>query len=61
MAKRRIERLFSSLGMDMERHSTPMPTMPLFQSGIQEPPLLQASPSPRSMQRRMSASCFVRS
>ena len=41
MAKRRIERLFSSLGMDMERHSTPMPSMPLFQSCIQEPPLLQ--------------------
>lgn len=41
MAKRRIDRLFSSLGLDMERHSTPMPTMPLFQTGIQEPPLLQ--------------------
>ena len=39
--KKRIERLFSSIGMDMERHSTPMPTMPLFQTGIQEPALLQ--------------------
>jgi len=39
--KKRIDRLFSSIGVDMERHSTPMPTMPLFQTGIQEPPLLQ--------------------
>ena len=39
--KKRIERLFASIGMDMERHSTPMPTMPLFQTGIQEPALLQ--------------------
>jgi len=39
--KERMERLFSAIGVDMERHTTPMPTMPLFQSGIQEPPLLQ--------------------
>ena len=39
--KERMERLFSAIGIDLERHTTPMPTMPLFQSGIQEPPLLQ--------------------
>lgn len=39
--KERMERLFSAIGLDLERHTTPMPTMPLFQSGIQEPPLLQ--------------------
>ena len=39
--KERMERLFSAIGVDMERHTTPMPAMPLFQSGIQEPPLLQ--------------------
>jgi ribosomal protein L37E len=39
--KERMERLFSAIGIDMERHTTPMPTMPLFQSGIQEPALLQ--------------------
>ena len=39
--RERMERLFSAIGVDMERHTTPMPTMPLFQSGIQEPPLLQ--------------------
>ena len=39
--KKRIERLFSALGVDMERHSTPTPEMPLFTSGVQEPPLLQ--------------------
>jgi len=38
---KRMERLFSAIGMDMERHSTPIPAMPLFTSGIQEPPLLQ--------------------
>lgn len=39
--KKRIERLFSALGVDMERHSTPTPEMPLFTSGVQEPALLQ--------------------
>lgn len=39
--KERMDRLFSAIGIDLERHTTPMPTMPLFQSGIQEPPLLQ--------------------
>ena len=39
--KNRLERLFSAIGVDMERHTTPMPAMPLFQSGIQEPALLQ--------------------
>ena len=39
--KERMERLFSAIGIDLERHTTPMPTMPLFQSCIQEPPLLQ--------------------
>lgn len=39
--RKKMERLFSAIGIDMERHSTPMPTMPLFQSGIQEPALLQ--------------------
>jgi hypothetical protein len=39
--KKRIERLFSALGVDMERHSTPTPEMPLFSSGVQEPALLQ--------------------
>ena len=32
---------FPALGVDMERHSTPTPEMPLFTSGVQEPPLLQ--------------------
>ena len=39
--RKKMERLFSAIGIDMERHQTPMPTMPLFQSGIQEPALLQ--------------------
>ena len=39
--RKKMERLFSAIGMDMERHTTPMPSMPLFQSGIQEPALLQ--------------------
>lgn len=39
--KRRIDRLFSALGVDMERHETPTPQMPLFTTGVQEPPLLQ--------------------
>ena len=39
--KKRIDRLFSALGVDMERHETPTPQMPLFTSGVQEPPLLQ--------------------
>jgi len=39
--KKRIDRLFAALGVDMERHSTPTPEMPLFTSGVQEPPLLQ--------------------
>ncbi len=39
--KKRMERLFSAVGMDMERHSSPKPSMPLFTSGIQEPALLQ--------------------
>ena len=38
---KRMNRLFAAVGMDMERHSTPLPAMPLFTSGIQEPPLLQ--------------------
>lgn len=38
---KRMERLFSAIGVDMERHQTPVPAMPLFTSGIQEPPLLQ--------------------
>ena len=39
--KKRIDRLFAALGVDMERHTTPTPEMPLFTSGVQEPPLLQ--------------------
>ena len=39
--EKRMERLFSAIGMDMERHSTPIPSMPLFTAGVQEPPLLQ--------------------
>jgi hypothetical protein len=39
--KDRMERLFSAVGMDMERHATPIPSMPLFTTGIQEPALLQ--------------------
>jgi hypothetical protein len=39
--KKRVDRLFAALGVDMERHSTPTPEMPLFQSGVQEPALLQ--------------------
>lgn len=39
--KKRIDRLFSALGMDLERHETPTPQMPLFTSGVQEPALLQ--------------------
>jgi len=39
--KKRLDRLFAALGMDMERHSTPTPELPLFTSGVQEPPLLQ--------------------
>ena len=38
---KRMERLFSAIGVDMERHTTPVPAMPLFTSGVQEPPLLQ--------------------
>ena len=41
LVKQRMDRLFSAVGMDMERHTTPTPTMPLFTSGVQEPPLLQ--------------------
>ena len=36
---KRMERLFSAIGVDMERHTTPVPAMPLFTSGVQEPPL----------------------
>ena len=39
--EKKMERLFSAIGVDMERHSTPVPSMPLFTSGVQEPPLLQ--------------------
>ena len=39
--KKRIDRLFSALGVDMERHETPTPQMPLFTTGVQEPALLQ--------------------
>ena len=39
--KKRIDRLFAALGVDMERHTTPTPEMPLFTSGVQEPALLQ--------------------
>ena len=40
-SKEKMDRLFSAIGVDLERHTTPMPSMPLFQSGIQEPALLQ--------------------
>lgn len=36
-----MDRIFSAVGLDMERHTTPIPSMPLFTSGIQEPALLQ--------------------
>ena len=39
--EKRMERVFSAIGVDMERHSTPVPSMPLFTQGVQEPPLLQ--------------------
>jgi len=39
--KKRMDRIFSAVGLDMERHTTPIPSMPLFTSGIQEPALLQ--------------------
>ena len=38
---KRMERLFTSIGVDMERHTTPVPSMPLFTQGVQEPALLQ--------------------
>ncbi len=38
---KKMERLFSAVGMDMERYNTPIPSMPLFTQGVQEPPLLQ--------------------
>ena len=68
--KKRIERLFSALGMDMERHSTPTPEMPLFTSGVQEPPLLQGITIPalyaaayeclvlRSILNHLATECF---
>ena len=39
--EKRMERLFAAIGMDMERHSTPIPSMPRCTPGVQEPPLLQ--------------------
>ena len=39
--EKKMERLFSAVGMDMERYNTPIPSMPLFTQGVQEPPLLQ--------------------
>jgi len=39
--KKRMDRIFAAVGLDMERHTTPIPSMPLFTSGIQEPALLQ--------------------
>jgi hypothetical protein len=36
-----MERMFSAIGMDTERHISPLPSMPLFTAGVQEPPLLQ--------------------
>ena len=38
---KKMERMFAAIGMDMERHNTPIPSMPLFTEGVQEPPLLQ--------------------
>ena len=38
---KKMERLFSAIGVDMERYNTPIPSMPLFTQGIQEPALLQ--------------------
>ena len=38
---KRMEKIFSSIGVDMERHTTPVPSMPLFTQGVQEPALLQ--------------------
>ena len=38
---KKMERMFAAIGMDMERHNTPIPSMPLFTDGVQEPPLLQ--------------------
>jgi len=39
--KKRVDRLFAAIGVDMERHETPTPQMPLFTTGVQEPALLQ--------------------
>ena len=41
VADKKMERLFSAIGVDMERYNTPIPSMPLFTQGVQEPPLLQ--------------------
>jgi|TARA_R100000084_G_scaffold43442_1_gene17839 hypothetical protein len=41
MDDKKMNRIFAAVGMEMERHSTPLPSMPLFTAGIQEPPLLQ--------------------
>ena len=41
MDDKKMNRVFAAVGMEMERHSTPLPSMPLFTAGIQEPPLLQ--------------------
>ena len=38
---KKMERMFAAIGMDMERYNTPIPSMPLFTEGVQEPPLLQ--------------------
>jgi hypothetical protein len=38
---KKMERLFSAIGVNMERYNTPIPSMPLFTQGVQEPPLLQ--------------------
>ena len=68
--KKRVERLFSALGVDMERHTTPTPEMPLFTSGVQEPALLQGITIPalyaaafeslvlRSILNHLATECF---
>ena len=32
--KKRMDKIFSAVGLDMERHTTPIPSMPLFTSGV---------------------------
>ena len=38
---KKMDRMFAAIGIDMERYNTPIPSMPLFTQGVQEPPLLQ--------------------